>query len=143
MVHSKQIANMLKTRTDEVLCASGACCPEDILKVPVVGGGVQILEVLGSVPSCCGPNPERGPGLVLSCLLEMGPGLERDQAEVSLPLGGQGWTSLRRNSECVAAKSSPLRREDNRSQGSDQNLRADKQANSHIYSKISYWVSDW
>lgn len=30
-----------------LLYASGACCPEDILRVPVEGGGVQILEVLG------------------------------------------------------------------------------------------------
>lgn len=30
-----------------LLYASGACCPEDILRVPVEDGGVQILEVLG------------------------------------------------------------------------------------------------
>lgn len=30
-----------------LLCASGACCPEDILRVPVEGGGVQTQEVQG------------------------------------------------------------------------------------------------
>ena len=78
-----------------VLCASGACCPEDILRVLVEGGGVQIQEVLGLDPSCCGPSQERDPDLGPSCLLEMALGLGRGRAEVSLPLGGQEWTSFR------------------------------------------------
>lgn len=49
-----------------------------------------------------------------SCLLEMALGLGRVQAEVSLPLGGQGWTSLRRDRECVAVASTPIRGGDSR-----------------------------
>lgn len=73
--------------------------------VPVEGGGVQILEVRGWVPSCCGPSLVKDLGLGPSYLLEMGPGLGRDLGEVSLPLGDQEWTSLRENWECVAAAS--------------------------------------
>lgn len=68
-------------------------------------GGVQILEVLGWAPSCCGQSLVRDLDLGPSCLLEMALGLGRDLAEVSLPWGGQEWTSLRGNWECVAAGS--------------------------------------
>lgn len=101
-------------KTSLVLCASGACCPEDILRVPVEGGGVQIQEVPGWAPSCCGLSLERGLGSGPSYLLEMALGLGRVQAEVSLPSGGQEWTSLRGNWECVAAASTPVKRDDHR-----------------------------
>lgn len=74
------------------------------------GGGVQTPEVLGWAPSCCGPSRERGSGP--SCLPETAPDLGRDQVEVSLPLGGQEWTSLRTTRECGAAERNPARRDD-------------------------------
>lgn len=78
------------------------------------GEGVQIQEVLGWAPSCCGLSQERGPGSDPSWLLEKALGPGRVRAEESLPLGGQGWTSLRGNWECVAAASTPAERNDNR-----------------------------
>ena len=67
------------------------------------GEGVQIPEVLGLAPSCCGPSLAMDLGLGPSCLLEMALGLGRDQAEVSLPSGDQEWTSLRGNFEAAAS----------------------------------------
>lgn len=75
-------------------------------------GDVQIQEVPGWAPSCCGPSLERDRGSGPSCLLEMALVLGRVRAEVSLPSGGQEWTSLRRSWECVAAESNPVRRDD-------------------------------
>ncbi|TNN58605.1 Complement C1q and tumor necrosis factor-related protein 9 [Liparis tanakae] len=70
-------------------------------RVPVEGAGVQTQEVPGSAPSCCGSSRERDSGP--SCLLEMALGLGRVPAEVSLPSGGQEWTSLRGTWEyCIA-----------------------------------------
>lgn len=69
------------------------------------GAGVQTQEVPGSAPSCCGSSRERDSGQ--SCLLEMALGLGRVPAEVSLPSGGQEWTSLRGAWECVSAESNP------------------------------------
>lgn len=82
------------------------------------GAGVQTQEVPGSAPSCCGSSRERDSGQ--SCLLEMALGLGRVPAEVSLPSGGQEWTSLRGAWECVSAESNPVRRED-RNEGGVQN----------------------
>lgn len=91
---------------NKLLCASGACCPEGILRVPEEGGGVQIQEARGWAPSCCGLSPARDQDWAPSCLLETAQGLGRVQAEVSLPLGGQEWTCLRGNWKCVPAASS-------------------------------------
>jgi len=85
----------------------------------VEGAGVQTQEVPGSAPSCCGSSRERDSGQ--SCLLEMALGLGRVPAEVSLPSGGQEWTSLRGAWECVSAESNPVRREDDRNEGGVQN----------------------
>lgn len=82
------------------------------------GGGVQIQEVPGWAPSCCGLSPERDLGSGPSCLLEMALGLGRVRAEVSLPSGGQEWTSLRGNWECVTAASTPAKRDGNNDQKS-------------------------
>lgn len=103
-----------KIKTFFILCASGACCPEDILRVLVGGGGVQIQEVPGWDPSCCGPSQERDLGLGPSCLLEMALGLGRGRAGVSLPLGGQEWTCFRGHWESVAAASTPVLRDHNK-----------------------------
>lgn len=78
-----------------VLCVSGACCPEDILRVPEEGGGVLIPEDQDWGPSCCGQNLETDRDSGPSYLLEMVLGPGRDRDEVSLPSGGQEWTSLR------------------------------------------------
>lgn len=78
------------------------------------GGGDQSQEVLGWAPSYCGLSLEKGLGSGPSYLLEMALGLGRVQVEVSLPSGGQEWTSLRGNWECAAAASTPVKRDDHR-----------------------------
>lgn len=60
-----------------------------------MGVGVQIQEVPGWAPSCCGLILETGLDSDPSWLPEMAPGLGRVQAEASLPSEGQEWTSLR------------------------------------------------
>lgn len=69
------------------------------------GAGVQIQEVLDWAPSCCGLSRERDRGSGPSCFPEMALGLGRVPGEVSLPSGGQEWTSLRGTWECVSAES--------------------------------------
>lgn len=93
----------------QILCAAGACFPEDILRVPVEGAGVQTQEVLDWAPSYYelsqGKDLDWGP----SYHLEIALGLGRDRAEVSLPLGGQEWPSLRGEWECEAATRTPVK----------------------------------
>ena len=72
------------------------------------GGGAQNQVALDWAPSCCGLTLVRDPDSGPSCLLEMALGLGRVQAEVSLPSGGQEWTSLRGSWECLAAARSPV-----------------------------------
>lgn len=67
-------------------------------------GSAPIQEVLGWAPSYCGLSLVRDLGWDPSFLLETDLGLGRVQVEVSLPLGRQEWTSLRRMGMCDSSK---------------------------------------